>query len=189
MSSSSARDLAASVLSAPLPRRWAHVRGVAARAESVAATPGVDADALIAAAWLHDVGYSPSLVRTGFHPLDGARYLVKQSVDLRIISLVAYHSCASLEAEERGLHDVLRSEFDCEESPTADALCFCDMTTGPDGLHVQARERLAEIRSRYGSGHVARFIARAEPDILAAVDRTEQAMRAADLASSEDEPY
>lgn len=156
---------------------------VAKRAASVAATPGVDGDALIAAAWLHDVGYSPALAHTGFHPLDGARYLVRQNVSRRIASLVAYHSCASLEAEERGLLDILRSEFEAEQSLTADALCFCDMTTGPDGLDVDAQERLAEIRSRYGPGHlVTRFIARAEPDILAAVDRTDHAMRAADLA-------
>ena len=27
------------------------------------------------AAWLHDVGYAPSLVETGLHALDGARFL------------------------------------------------------------------------------------------------------------------
>ena len=154
--------------------------GVAGRAQAVGATPGVDGDTLVSAAWLHDIGYAPSLVHTGFHPLDGARYLATQDVDPRVVALVAYHSCATLEAEERGLVDVLRSEFDAEQSPTADALCFCDMTTGPDGGHVDARSRLAEIRSRYGPEHlVTRFIRRAEPDILAAVDRTEHAMRAA----------
>ena len=180
MSSSAARDLAASLLSDALPRRWSHVCGVAGRAESVAATPRVDGDALVSAAWLHDIGYAPPLVDSGFHPLDGARYLVAQDVDPRVVALVAYHSCATLEAEERALLDVLRSEFKDEQSPTSDALCFCDMTTGPDGIHVDARDRLAEIRSRYGSGHlVTRFISRAEPDILAAVDRTERAMSAA----------
>jgi hypothetical protein len=31
----------------------------------------------VAAAWLHDIGYAPAIAEsgTGFHPLDGARYL------------------------------------------------------------------------------------------------------------------
>ncbi len=30
---------------------------------------------LVAAAYLHDIGYAPELAITGFHPLDGARHL------------------------------------------------------------------------------------------------------------------
>ena len=44
------------------------------------------------------------------------------------------------------------------------------MTTSPDGDQVQVSHRLAEIRDRYGSGHlVTRFISRATPLILEAV--------------------
>jgi hypothetical protein len=40
----------------------------------------------------------------------------------------------------------------------------------PDGEHVQAHHRLAEIHDRYGTGHlVSRFISRATPLILEAV--------------------
>jgi HD superfamily phosphodiesterase len=63
------------LLQDPLPRRWAHVQGVAARARSLAAVLGADADLLEAAAWLHDVGYAPGLDVTGLRALDGARYL------------------------------------------------------------------------------------------------------------------
>ena len=66
---------------------------------------------LVAAAWLHDIGYAPELVETGFHPLDGARYLRRAGVDGQVVSLVAYHSCAQIEAEVRGLGDELASEF------------------------------------------------------------------------------
>ena len=37
-------------------------------------------DDLVAAAWLHDIGYAPELVETGFHPLDGARYLRREGL-------------------------------------------------------------------------------------------------------------
>src|SRR5579864_7625411 len=103
-----AQDLARALLQESLPRRWAHVQGVAARAQSLAPVLGADADLLEAAGWLHDIGYTPGLAATGFHPLDGARYLRDaQHADVLLCRLVAHHSCAIIEAEERGLADAL----------------------------------------------------------------------------------
>ena len=68
-----AEALAERYLSQALPRRWAHVQAVAGRAASAADALGDDADLLVCAAWLHDIGYAPSVADTGFHSLDGAR--------------------------------------------------------------------------------------------------------------------
>jgi hypothetical protein len=166
-----AQGLARTLLADALPRRWAHVQGVAARARSLAPTLGADADLLEATAWLHDIGYLPDLVQTGLHGLDGARYLrdVQQAGPL-LCGLVAHHSCAVIEAEERGLARILRREFDAPPQDLAEALTFCDMTTSPDGEHVHVDRRLAEIHARYGAGHlVSRSIRRATPMILQAV--------------------
>ncbi|MGH2544703.1 MAG: phosphohydrolase, partial [Ardenticatenaceae bacterium] len=66
-----AQQLAESLLARSLPCRWRHVQGVGAWAAEISARlDGVD-DALVASAWLHDIGYAPDLVMTGFHPLDG----------------------------------------------------------------------------------------------------------------------
>ena len=62
-------QLARALLQEPLPRRWAHVQGVAARARGRAPVLGTDADLLQAAAWLHDIGYAPGLATTGLHRL------------------------------------------------------------------------------------------------------------------------
>ena len=166
-----AQDLARTLLADSLPRRWSHVQGVAARARALAPATGADAGLLEAAAWLHDVGYLPGLAATGLHGLDGARYLRDvQHAGPLLCRLVAHHSCAVLEAEERGLAHVLTREFAPPPRPLADALTFCDMTTSPDGDQVQVTRRLAEIHDRYGSGHlVSRFISRATPLILEAV--------------------
>jgi HD superfamily phosphodiesterase len=56
-----AGHLARTLLQEALPRRWAHVQGVAARARGLAPVLGADADLLEAAAWLHDIGYAPGL--------------------------------------------------------------------------------------------------------------------------------
>jgi hypothetical protein len=133
---------------------------------------------LVAAAWLHDIGYAPELVDTGLHPLDGARYLRRIGVDNRITRLVAYHSNAIYEARLRGLEQDLLAEFEPEESVTYDALVFCDLTIGPDGKAMSFEDRISEVYERYGEGDISRALRMAEPSLKASVDRISQAMNA-----------
>ena len=58
--------MAQGLLAGALPRRWAHVQGVAGKAERVAASLALSGDVLVAAAWLHDVGYAPEVTDTGY---------------------------------------------------------------------------------------------------------------------------
>jgi HD domain len=170
-----AEPLARALLQESLPRRWAHVQGVAARARSLALVLGADADLLEAAAWLHDIGYAPGLATTGLHALDGARYLRDaHHAATMLCRLVAHHSCAIIEAEERGLAGVLGLEFEPAPQSLSRVLTYCDITTSPDGELVTAEERLAEIHWRYGPGHlVSRSIQRATPLILCAVEQVQ----------------
>src|SRR5947209_6537850 len=97
-----AKKEATSLLS-PLGKRWLHTQGVVAQAQQVGiAFDQENRSLLIAAAYLHDIGYAPALHRTGFHPLDGAYYLLSHG-QKRLASLVAYHSEAQFEAQLRGL--------------------------------------------------------------------------------------
>ena len=176
--------LAESLLAEPLPRRWSHSLGVAGRAKALRGLFGeADADLLEAAAVLHDIGYSPSIAATGFHPLDGARFLRDQeNADERVINLVAHHTFAWLEAEERGLRAELEAEFALERPELVDALVFCDMTTTPDGTPTTTDKRVAEIVSRYGPDTiVGRFIQRAAPEIHVTAGRVEQRLAAAEV--------
>jgi hypothetical protein len=176
-----AEAIARDLLAAPLPRRWAHTQGVAARARAITSILGRDAgeagDAgvLTAAAWLHDIGYAPVLAQagTGFHPLDGARHLRDTASASDIVrGLVAHHSCALAGAAELGLADVLAGEFPSPPACLADAVTFCDMTTSPDGTPVAVSDRLAEICARYGSDHeVTRSIRNSAGSLTAAVIR------------------
>jgi HD superfamily phosphodiesterase len=179
-----AAEIARKLLEKPLPRRWAHTQGVARRARCLATVLGEDADLLEAAAWLHDAGYSPDLVVTGFHPLDGARYLRDvEHADDRLCGLVAHHSCAVNEAEERGLVRVLMREFYPADQFLSDALTYCDMTTTPDGHPIEVEDRLTEIQSRYGEGHlVARSIRRSSPHIVGSVRAIERVKFAASFS-------
>lgn len=173
-----AADVARGLLAEALPRRWAHVQGVASKAERVAESVPRSAEILVAAAWLHDVGYAPAIVDTGFHPLDGARYLAGIGAPERLVNLVARHSCALLEARFRGIGREV-AEFPDEGGVVRDALWYCDLTTSPDGEPVDAGERIAEIKERYGPGHVVtRFITEAASELLASVERTERRLAA-----------
>lgn len=165
-----------------LPRRWRHVVGVAARARKASSLFSVeDANLLVDASILHDIGYSPRLASTGFHPLDGARYLRSQGVSDRLCALVAHHSCAYLEAELRGLSAEL-AEWEDEEGPVRDALWWADMTTSPDGELVSVHERIEEIQKRYGSEDlVTFFIRQAKSELVNAVERTHGRLHLAGL--------
>lgn len=127
--------------------RWAHTRAVAARAEEIGGVvEPADRGVLVAAAYLHDIGHAPELSASGFHPLDGARWLEQQGAD-RLAGLVAHHTGAIFEAQARGLARAM-SRFEDERSAVSDALTYSDVTTGPAGEAVTVHERLAEIDER-----------------------------------------
>ncbi len=128
--------------------RWRHCRGVAERAGGLAvAVPPQDRELLVAAAWVHDIGYADE--DTGFHPIDGARYLQANGWDRRLAALVAHHSGARFVAHVRGL-DTQTRVFEFEQSPIADALTYADQTVGPGGASMDLDERTADVLQRHG---------------------------------------
>jgi hypothetical protein len=125
---------------------------------------------LVAAAWLHDIGYAPSVQVTGFHPIDGAIFARRQGFDELVASLVAFHSGAAAEARERGISAM--SAFAKPPQKVVDALTFCDLTTGPDGSAVAPRERLEQVLQRYHPDDpVHRAVRSGRDELLATVER------------------
>jgi HD domain len=157
-----------------LPDRWRHTEAVVDRAtEHTALLSLEDRAVLLVAAWLHDLGYAPALRKTGFHPLDGARFLEASFINRRIVCLVAHHSGASFEALERGLMREL-AIYEREVGPVMDALTCADMTVGPRGQWLTLEERIAEILDRYPeSDPVHRAIVRARVELETSVRRAE----------------
>jgi hypothetical protein len=86
--------------------------------------------------------------------------------------LVAHHTGAEIEAEERHLPAVAR-EFELPPPSLLEALIYCDMTASVDGQTVDVEHRLAEILTRYPSNHVVhRSITRSAPLLRAATYNT-----------------
>ena len=163
-------------LLSPLGDRWKHVRAVGERAREVSAVlDQKDRPYLVAAAYLHDIGYVPELERTGLHQLDGARYLRSLGAE-RLACLVAHHSEARFEIRLRGFGDELAA-YKREESWISDALTYCDLTTGPTGLPMTFEDRVAEVEQRYGEGEIVDALRQATPYLLAAIERTEDRLR------------
>ncbi|GHO77042.1 metal-dependent phosphohydrolase, HD subdomain protein [Ktedonobacter sp. SOSP1-85] len=164
-----------------LGNRWLHVQNVVEQAHWVSQVfDESEGEYLIAAAYLHDIGYAPELNTTGFHPIDGANYLRSLGYE-RLASLVAHHSEAQFEARLRGLESEL-AQFPREQSPVAEALNYCDMTTGPQGQRVSFEERIIDILSRYGEiDIVAQAIRQATPQLRQAVEHTQELLRSHNL--------
>jgi hypothetical protein len=169
-----ARGLAKKLLRKGSPERWLHTQGVAGRAAELAVTvPAADRPVLIAAAWLHDIGYAPGLQETGFHPLDGGLYLRREDWDDRLAALVAHHSGARFVPVERGFAAVM-AEFDFEDGPVSDALTYADQTVGPHGRRMTVPYRIAEAITRHGPDSPnARARVDRVPYLLAVADRVE----------------
>jgi anti-anti-sigma regulatory factor len=155
-----------------LPRKWAHTREVARHAGWAAAgVPPGRRDLLVAAAYLHDIGYADDIAGTGFHPLDGARHLRDLGL-FDLACLVAHHSGAAVEAAHRGLGAEL-AEFPRPVDAVADAVTYADVTSGPTGDAVEPGDRLSEILQRHGPDSiVAASRSEARPLLYAAVART-----------------
>ena len=169
-----AEEIARKLLEIPLPRRWEHTQGVAARARSLAPILGDDADLLEAAAWLHDIGYSPEIADTGFHPMDGARYLRDVwHADETLCRLVANHSRAIVEAEQRRIADELSARIPSGRPRArrcADLLRHDHCTGRPTGVSTRSASR--KLRGGTVQTTVVTHVTiRARPQLVSSVMR------------------
>lgn len=131
--------------------RYEHTRGVAqraARAASLVRLPADERRRLLAAAWLHDVGYG---LGAGYHPVLGARAL-RMAGHEPLARLVAHHSGAAARAQLLGLPDVT-VEFPAPKGRDAgllDLLDVADMLSGTDGEAITPATRLRRVVERKG---------------------------------------
>lgn len=131
--------------------RYAHTRGVAqqaARAAGLVRLPTHERRRLLAAAWLHDVGYG---LGAGYHPVLGARAL-RLAGHEPLARLVAHHSGAAARARLLGLPDVT-DEFPVPSGPDRgllDLLDVADMLSGADGEPITPVMRLRLMVARKG---------------------------------------
>ena len=140
----------ASRLLAGIGSRFEHTWAVARQAERarhLLAAPW--REALVDAAWLHDVGYAPEISSYAFHPLDGACFLASEGWPGEVCRLVAWHTRAGTEATLRGLMPELEGLFRPPPARAQAVLAWADLTSTPEGGRCTAAERLAEILERY----------------------------------------
>ncbi|WP_176138419.1 HD domain-containing protein [Mycobacterium sp. D16R24] len=169
-----------------LPARLTHTRGVAALVGEIADVLAPSAKhVLVAAAWLHDIGYADAIgKRTGFHPIDGAAWARAGLYSDVIVGLIAHHSGAWSEAIERGLEAELQA-FPVPPQSFLDILTYADLHTGPHGQYLSVHDRLRDILQRYAPDHqVHRAITRSTRELLRAVGRVERDLRQRGHAAS-----
>lgn len=153
--------------------RLSHSGAVAAQIDRVAYLVEREwRSAIKDAAWLHDVGYSPQLALTGFHALDGARWLRDHDWPAATCRLVAWHTEPLEEARRYGLDRQLAAEFDQPAPLAAAALAWADLTSSPSGERWDAERRLADILRRYPSGSIVHEATRVTLPVLRRAVRT-----------------
>lgn len=108
--------------------------------------PSSHAADVTAAAWLHDIGYAKAVRRTGFHPLDGALFLIRGHWPERIVRLVAHHSLARLEAPFYGVGHHL-NVIEPVPGVDADILIAADLAGGAGDPAPSAQDRIESMRA------------------------------------------
>jgi hypothetical protein len=109
---------------------------------------------------------------TGFHPLDGARWLRDHGWRQETCRLVAWHTESLEEARRYGLDAALSDEFGQPAPLAAAALAWADLTTSPHGERWSAETRLADILCRYPPGSIVHEATRASLPALRRAVRT-----------------
>ncbi len=172
------------------PERVEHTEGVAERAKLLtAAVPDTDAPLLVAAAWLHDIGYAATVRRTGFHPLDGALVLREMGWPLEVTTLVAHHSGARFVAAVRGLLDALEP-FPFVANPLTDAVTVVDQTAGPHGVSMSINARMEDMLTRHGDDSPnARAHPQRRPYLLSAAARVAERLERAGISAEQHRIY
>lgn len=162
-------------LLASVGTRLAHSAMVAEQADRVARLLEEPwRSAATQAAWLHDIGYSEQVARTGFHPLDGARWLRDRGWPSEVCRLVAWHTAAGVEAKILGLGEDLAAEFNEPPSLALAILAWADLSSSPGGAPCLVSRRIDDILDRYpADSAVYTAMAAARPDLCAATERVE----------------
>jgi hypothetical protein len=120
------------------------------------------------------LGYAEELSTTGFHPLDGAAFLASEGAPAKVVGLVAHHTGADFEAEERGLRAEL-ANMPTADPDELDVLTLLDLVTASDGAVTDPETRTAEILSRYpASSPVHRAVSRSRAALLASAERARE---------------
>lgn len=142
---------------AATPSRFWHSRAVwhrtaqACRRELAGWSPA-RRDALVLAALLHDVGRAIDPRNTAPHGFVGGAWLDELGLH-DVARLVAHHSGARHEAEQRGMTDLDRWPLDAFTDDERDALAvltYVDRTTNAAGIEVTFTERRADLVKRFG---------------------------------------
>lgn len=155
--------------------RWAHVVAVGQTSEALRqAHPDRVGEAVLAAAWVHDLGYAPELAQTGLHALDGALALRRLGAPVEVVALVGHHTGAAFEAEERGMLEEWQ-RLPTPDPQALDILTMIDLAASPTGQPVRDVDRVDEILRRYEREHpVHKAVTRSQDELLASSARAKQ---------------
>lgn len=136
---------------ADYPERLRHILVVAERVRQSARdinelNPGFNIDETLAycAGLVHDIGYLEDIADTGFHPLDGYRFLLRSGFP-ELARRIVGHGCAIEEAELLGI--TLPEGID---DLIARLITYWDMQVRTGGEIAGYEIRLRDVLTQYG---------------------------------------
>ena len=145
--------------------RYQHILGVVVLVEQITNhLPKETRELSILCAYLHDIGYSPSIKNQfqleeppvsffQFHPIDGYHWILMNKLPEVCAYVAKYHTFSEQECKLG--HKLLylsyeRGEKNEEHQWYIDLITYADLRTSPKGERVTPMERIEEIGQRRG---------------------------------------
>ena len=175
------QECARTLLAEHVPAAWARSERAAEKADTAVKVLGRPrGEIIIAAAWLHAVGETPSVRSTGFAPVDGAVHLLAEGWPTPVVNLVAHQGQARLIAPAYDASESL-ALFDRIQGWPSDILDHSIVMGLTDGTtsDLEACLRLATQTLPASLRMTARDRAERERRLRRAVDRVNAALIAA----------
>lgn len=114
-----------------------------------------DAELLLTAAYLHDIGHSEDINVTGFYQFDAYKHLLFSGWDLEVCSLVLHHSEARYYPHQKDpeIQSAFKKALPKRLEEVYKLLNLADMTSNSRGEHVSFKERFLDIKNNYGANN------------------------------------
>ncbi|MGF7534959.1 hypothetical protein AAGG74_14915 [Bacillus mexicanus] len=134
---------------------------------------------LLQLAYLHDIGHSNKVIKTGFYPLDGALFCEKIGCVKEVVDAVMFQSGA-FKNVKRNFPDLLeqyhnRNYYRSETSNKyIELITYCELHRSFLGQKISIEEKIEETDREYGKHHyIASELRNNKPSMMKLINRVE----------------
>lgn len=162
--------------------RYKHILGVVEEMRSYIQKRKIGEETkenLLTLAYLHDIGYSNKVIKTGFYPLDGALFCEEIGCVKEVVDAVMFQSGA-FKNVKRNFPDLLEQYHNrnyyrsVTSNKYIELITYCELHRSFLGQKISIEEKIEEADREYGKHHyIASELRNNKPSLMKLINRVE----------------